>query len=61
MEKYITILVSLSVLFSILLFAIAYFLDDQTGVVSVGLCLILILSFISVLLIRIIDLLSKKD
>lgn len=60
MEKYITILVFISVMFSLILFGITYFLDDQTGVLSVGLCLILMLSFISVLLIKIIDLLSKK-
>ena len=60
-EKYISILVLISVMFSLLCFAINYFSDDPTGVLSVGLCLILILSFISILLIRIIDLLSKKD
>lgn len=61
MEKYISILVLILVMFSLLFFAITYFLDDPTGILSVGLCLILILSFVSVLLIRIIDLLSKKD
>jgi len=34
MEKYISILVSLSVRFPLLLFAFTYFSDDQIGVLS---------------------------
>lgn len=64
MKKYIIFLLSILVIFALILFAFTYFLDDyfldQTGVLSVGLCLILMLSFIAVLLIRIIDLLVKK-